>query len=120
LVGRSGPSGDPGSVRPAINFCRVRLHRRLRGHHRRERFVIDLDEAQRLLGDMRTGRGDRGDRMAVVQHLAARHHVERQVMRVDHQLAHHRGGARDVGQVGAGDYGLDAGKCRGFFGANRD
>ena len=62
-------------------------HRVLDRHYRRQYLVVDLDQAQRLFGDMRAGRGDGGHRMAVVQRFAAREDVARQMMEVDRKLA---------------------------------
>ena len=56
-------------------------------HHRRQNFVLDFDQAQRFFGDMRAGRGDGGDRVAVVEDLVVREDVHRQVRRVDRHLA---------------------------------
>ena len=47
-------------------------HRLRRRKRARENLVIDLDEARGLLGDVRAGRRDRGNRMPPVQSLAAR------------------------------------------------
>jgi len=66
---------------------RVLLHRRIDGHHGRQHLVVDFDQAERFLGDMRAGCGDGGDRMAVVQDLVVRKDIHRQVHRVDRHLA---------------------------------
>ncbi len=61
---------------------RVGRHRRLDVDHVRQDLVVDLDQIERRFGDRGGRRGDRGDGVAVVQRLAARHHVQRQVAQV--------------------------------------
>ena len=49
----------------------------------RQYLVIDLDQRQRLLGGGGVDRGDGGDRMALIEHLLARHDVARDVPEID-------------------------------------
>ena len=87
---------------------RVVRHRLHRVDHVRQDLVIDLDELDGLARDGVRGRGDRGDRMAVIEHLLARHHIARDIAEIDDQLA--RGGIfdRHFREVVAGDDRLDA------------
>ena len=98
---------------------RVGLHRLLDVDDVGQHLVVDLDQLQRLLGDRLRRGGDGGDGVAVVQHLLARHHAARDVAEVDHQLA--GGGDQDghVGEIVAGDDGLDAGQLLGGRGVDR-
>ena len=89
---------------------RARLDRDFNRHHRRQHFVLDFDQAQRFFGDMRAGRGDGGDRMAVVEDLVVREDVHRQVHRIDRHLARRLHLGRGLRQILAGDNRLDARK----------
>ena len=98
---------------------RARRHRVLDRHHRRQHLVVNLDEAQRLLGDMRAGRGDGGDRMAVVEHLAAREDVARQMMQVDRKLAALLDSVGQLGKVGRRHNRLYPGQLERLVGLDR-
>ena len=97
---------------------RVGGHRLLDVDDVRQHLVLDLDQLQRALGDQLRGGGDGSDGVAVVQHLLARHHAARHVAEVDHEFA--RGGNQHghVGEVIAGDHGLDAGQLLGGRGVD--
>ena len=87
---------------------RARLGRGVHRHHGRQHFVLDFDQPQRFLGDMRAGRGDGSDRMAVVQDLFVREDVHRQVHRIDHHLTGLLELVRRLRQILRGDNRLDA------------
>ncbi len=88
----------------------ARLGRDIHRHHRKQHFVFYFDEAQCFFGDMRTGRGDGGDRMAVVEHFVVREDIHRQVHRVDDHLAGLLELVLGLRQILAGDDRLDAGE----------
>ena len=81
-------------------------------------FVGDLDQLDRLFGDVRAGGGHRGHDVAVVEHLVAGHAVARNMLRVDGQLAHHGGAGADVGHIVSSDDGLHPGQGRGRGGVD--
>ncbi len=89
---------------------RVAAHRVLDVDDVRQHLVLDLDQVERLLGDRRRDRGDGGDRMAVIQHLAARHAVARQVAEIHRPFADKCLFRGDLGEIGGGDDRLDAGQ----------
>ena len=76
---------------------RVGLHRLGDVDHVRQDLVLDLDQAQCLLGDGVGGGGDGGHGMAFIEHLLARHDVARDVAQVD---LHFAGGNGEVGLLG--------------------
>ncbi len=61
---------------------RARFHRLAHIGHMRQDFVIDPDETQRLLGNLRAGRADGSDRMTEEERLIARKHILRQIAQV--------------------------------------
>ena len=61
---------------------RVRLHRLVDVDDVRQHLVVDLDQRQRLVGDGLAGGRHGGDRMALIEHLLARHDVARHVPEV--------------------------------------
>ena len=83
-----------------------------------EDFVFDLDQVERLFGDELRCRGDGGDRVAIVEDFALGHAVQRQVAEVMRRGADMGALGRDVGEVGAGDDGFDAGEGSGFVGVD--
>ena len=62
---------------------RVFLHRLVDVDRVRQHLVIDIDQRQRLFGGGGVDRGDGGDRMALIEHLLARHDVARHVPEID-------------------------------------
>ena len=77
LVGASGAgcgSADRlGRAQVVVQDRRVRLPSPLRtSMHRRQHLVLDLDQVEGVLGDVRVGRGDGGDGVAVEQRLVDR------------------------------------------------
>ena len=74
----------------------------------RQYLVLDLDQVKRLLGDPRFGRRDGRDRVALIEHLVARHAVARQVAEVHRPLADKRFLGRDFRKIRRRDNGLDA------------
>ncbi len=61
---------------------RVRLHRLVDVDDVRQHLVVDRDQRERLVGDGLAGGRDGGDRMALIEHLLARHDVARHVPEV--------------------------------------
>ena len=98
--------------------------RRVFGHrlhgvdHMRQHLVIDLDQSGRAPRDGVRGSGHGGDRVAVIEHLLARHHVPGHVAEIDDQLAGGGEFDRHLGKVVAGDHGLDALERLGLVGAD--
>ena len=82
---------------------RVRPHRLARVHHRRQQLVIDLDQADRLGGDVRAARRDGRDRVAAVQDLVLGQDVVAQVAHVGLAQLSEPGARGAVRHVGAGD-----------------
>ena len=89
---------------------RIGLHRVAHVDHVGQHFVIDLDQLQRRTGDGIAGGGDGGDRMAVIEHVFARHHVARDVAEIDHQFARCRVFDRHVGEIVARHHRFYAGQ----------
>ena len=58
-----------------VNNRRVGPHGVFEGQHRLQHFVVDVDQGQRLLGDVRAGGGHGGDGVSLVQRLLVGHHV---------------------------------------------
>ena len=58
-----------------VEYGSVRSHGALDVRDRRQRLVDDVNQGQRLFGDMRAGGGDGGDGVALVEDLAPRQHV---------------------------------------------
>ena len=73
---------DAGGENVLMQHRRVVRHRRLDVHDVRQHLVLDLDQIERLFGDRRRGRRDRGNRMALVERLAPGHDVARQVPQI--------------------------------------
>ena len=80
--------GDVGRLRRRLDAAgdqvveqqrRVRRHRGVDVDHVRQHLVVDRDQRQRLVGDRLAGGRDGHDRMALVEHLLARHDVARHV-----------------------------------------
>jgi len=98
---------------------RAVLHRIVNIDHVRQDFVVDLDQRKRLGGDLRGGRGHRGDGMAVIERFLACHHVARHVAQVRLHLA----GGHDLvgllGEVLGGDDRLDPMQGLGLRRVNR-
>ena len=84
-----------------------------------EDFVFDFDQVECLFGDQLRGRRDRGHRVAVVEDFSLRHAVQGQVAEVMRGGTDMRALGRDVGEVGAGDDGLNAGEREGLVGVYR-
>ena len=82
---------------------RIVLHGLADIEYRREEFVLDLDERQRLLGDVRAGGGHGRYSMPVVEDLVPSHNVHGQVPRVNGDLAHLVDAGGKLWQVLSGD-----------------
>ena len=78
----------------------------------RQHLVLHVDQFQRLVGNRLRGRGDRGDGVTLVQRLAARHAVARQVAEVHRPFADERLFRGDVGEVLGGHHRLHAGQLQ--------
>ena len=79
---------------------RARRQRLLRGQHRRQLLVLDLDQLDRLARGLEIDRGDSRDRLADIAHLAAGQ--RRLVLDERAQMM--------LAEIGAGDDRLDAGQ----------
>ena len=66
---------------------RVRRHRRDDVRHVRQHLVVHRDQLEGALGDRGAGRGDRGDGVAVIEHLVVGDDVVGEVAEVDRHLA---------------------------------
>ena len=94
-------------------------HGRAHVHHRRQQFILHLDQVYGQFRIVRAVRGHRGQGMPVIQDLVFCHAVLRHLAHVEHA-----GRARvdqfmlDSGEVGAGDHRAHARK--GFCGAGVD
>ena len=96
-----------------------RTHRLAHVEHRRQHFVLDLDQVERVLGDVRVGGGDGGDGVAVVQRPCRRPgRCSTSSRRLAGPRPARRRGRRAVGQVGGGDDGLDARQRHGLRGVD--
>ena len=83
-------------------------HRVAHVEHRGQDFVLDLDQLDRVLGDVVVGRGDGGHGVALVEHLVRGDHVVQHPVELGRALAgvdHFVGGA---GEIGVGDHGEHA------------
>jgi hypothetical protein len=58
-----------------VKYRRVALHRRLNVGHGGQDFVVNVDEAHSLFGDVRAGGGNSGDGMAPVEGFIRRQNV---------------------------------------------
>jgi hypothetical protein len=83
-------------------------HRFLGGAHRRQDFVLHLNQLQGFFGNVRTRRRHSGDSMSLIEHLVRRHDVVAQeAYVVDHafsQVDHTAGG---LCQISRSDDGMD-------------
>ena len=111
---------DTGSEQVVVQHRRIVRHRRLDIDDVRQHLVLHVDQLERLVGDRLRRRGHRGDRVALVQRLAARHAVARQVAEIHRTFADERLFRRDVREVGGGDDGLHAGELQRLAGVDRD
>ena len=93
---------------------RVRRHRRLDIDDVRQHLVLDLDQLERLGGDNWRGGGDGGHRVALVQHLVARHDIARQVAEVHRPFAHKGFFRADLREIGGGHDRLTPGSASAF------
>ncbi len=119
-VGGLGRLGvDPRGKDFVVQHRRVGRHRRLDVHHVRQHLVLDLDQVERLLGDRRRNRGDRGHRVTLVKSLADRHAVARQVPQIGRRRADNALIRREVREVGAGRHRLDARQRHRLVGVDR-
>ena len=98
---------DAGGADVRLHDRRVRLHRLVDIGDVRQHFVVDLDQLQRLARRFGIDRGDRRNRVSVVQRAAARHAV---LEHVEHAAV----AFRQVRQIGAGDDRFDAFQLFGF------
>ena len=108
-----------GDVRRAIG-CRVHAardhvleqQRRVLGHRLlhvddvRQHLVVHVNEGERPVRDGGADRGDRGDRVAFVERLLARHDVARDVPEIDREPLGADEFKRVVGQIRTGDHRL--------------
>ena len=89
---------------------RIRLHRLVDVDDVRQHFVVDLDQRQRLVGDRLAGGRHGGDRMALIEHLLARHDVARHVPEILRDAFRADVLEFLLGEVRGGHHGLDAGQ----------
>ena len=85
----------------------------------RQHFILDVDQRDRRVGDGRGGGGDGGEGVALIEHLAARHAVQRHVAEVGRAFADEGFLAGNVGNVGGRDDGLHARQRQGLRGVDR-
>ena len=87
---------------------RIVRHRRLDVDDVGQHLVLDVDQVERRVADrLRDGR-NRGNRVALIQCLVARHAVAREVAEIHRPFADERLFRRDIGKVGGGDDGAHA------------
>ncbi len=110
-VGLPSDSVTRSSCSSGASVCHGLSRRRVT---RRQRLVVDVDQRQRLLGDVRVDGGDGGDGVALVEHLVAGQAVAAQVAQVDGPLAQLGDLVAGVGKIGGGDDRLDAGQRQGL------
>ena len=70
-----------------VQLRRALGHRLVDAHHRVERLVDDVDQRERVLGDVRVGRADGGDGMPGVERLVRGEHVVAHVLERRERLA---------------------------------
>ena len=120
LDGLVGGGSTPRVIMSSNNSGASRLHRLVDVDDVRQHLVIDRDQRQRLVGDRLAGRGDGGDRMALIEHLLARHDVARHVPEI---LTATRSGPTYSnfcsGKSADGHHRLDAGQRRRLRGVDR-
>ena len=103
-VGRRGRLRvDPGGEQVGVQHRRIRRHRFLDVDHERQHFVLHVDQFQRLVSDQLRHCRDGGHGMAFIQHLVARHDVQRQIAEVHRAFADKRFFRSDVGEIRGGD-----------------
>ena len=71
-----GLGGQTLGVQVVVQQRRVGRHRRFNLNHMGQHFVVNLNQAQRFIGNARTGCRYRCDRMANIQYFIARHYVQ--------------------------------------------
>ena len=98
---------------------RVGLHRLVDIDDVRQYLVIDIDQRRRFLGDRFADRRDRGDRVALIERLLARHDVARYVPEILRDPLRADIFEFMVGEVLGGDHRLDPGQCLGLRGVDR-
>ncbi len=111
---------DPLGEDVVVQQGRLGLHRLFDVDDVRQHVVVDLDQRAGLLGDRRRGRRHRGHRVAVIEHLVARHAVARQVAEVHRPLADKRLLRRDRRKILPGHHGLDAWQRLRLCGVDRE
>jgi hypothetical protein len=103
-----------------VHEGRVRQHRRLDIHDVRQDLVLDLDQVERLLGDRLRGRCHRRHRVALIEHLALGHTVQRQITQIVRRRADMGALGRYIGKIGPRHHRLDAGQAQRLLGVDRD
>ena len=88
LDGLVGLRSHAGGEQVVVQDRRIRRHRRFDIDNERQHFVLHVDQLQRFIGDRLSRGGDGGDGVALIQRLAARHDVQRQVAEVHRAFAH--------------------------------
>ena len=112
--GRASSSGGAQRVRGDQALVQQRggvEHRLAHVEHGLEDLVLDLDQLERVLGDVRVAGADGGDGVTAEQHLLVRHQMRDH--RIERLLPAHRERVHPVarvGEVGEGDRGLHAGQ----------
>ena len=86
---------------------RVGPHRVAESEHRGQHVVFDVDQAERLLGDVGAGRSDRGHGVALIEDLRPREDVLGKHPRVAPNLGEVNGPVGKNGKVGRGGHGFD-------------
>ena len=101
---------QPGGGQALVENRRVGCHGGLDVHDRRQDFVLDLDERQRLLRLVRAVGGDGGDRVSGVQGLVRREYVVAHVAKAGEDVLANFGEALGhLREVPAGRHGSHAG-----------
>ncbi len=119
-IGRRGRLGvDARGEQIVVQERRARLHRLLDVDDVRQHLVLHLDQVGGLLGDRRRGRSNRSNRVAIIEHLAARHAVGREVAEVHRSLADESFFRRDRWEIVARHHRLDAGQRQRLCGVDR-
>ena len=83
-------------------------HRLVHAQHRRQRLVLDLDQVERVLGDVRVDGADRGHGVARVERLVGGEHVVADPLERSERLPEVDHVAVDPREVRVRDDGLDA------------